>query len=310
MLRIPASSAITAFSAQHEPVAVVALGEAFECETQDCYAGQITSETVLRPHIDMAHFNRATGPVRVEGVRAGDVIRVEIEAIEIGEAGVMALSPGLGVLGDRISTPDTRIVPVRDGRAWVTPETPVPIAPMIGVLGVAPAGDPVSSSWPGEHGGNLDTRLLQAGTSLVLRARHDGALLAVGDLHAVQGDGELGGTGVEISGRVRLRIERVSDAAGEGALAALGNFPVLLHADGLSVLASAGTLDVAVRLGFAEIVDLVRGWRALSWDDAYRLSSLIVRTEVSQAVNPLVTARLTIPREWCPTVLFEQAQCD
>ena len=310
MIRVPASSAITAFSAQHEPVAVVALGEPFECETQDCYAGQITSESVLRPHIDMAHFNRATGPVRIEGVRAGDVIRVEVEAIEIGEAGVMALSPGLGVLGDKIVTPDTRIVPVRDGKAWVTPETPVAIAPMIGVLGVAPAGEPIGSSWPGEHGGNLDTRLLQAGTALLLRARHDGALLAVGDLHAVQGDGELGGTGVEISGRVRLRVERVTSAGSDGDFAMVGKFPVLLHAAGLSILASAETLDDAVRLGFADVVELLRGWRALSWDDAYRLSSLIVRTEVSQAVNPLVTARLTIPREWCPESLFEAGQRD
>lgn len=305
MLRIPASSAITAFSAQHEPVAVVALGEPFECETLDCYAGQIASEAVLRPHIDMAHFNRATGPVYVDGVRAGDVIRVEIEAIEIGETGVMALSPGLGVLGDRIFTPDTRIVPVRDGQAWVTQDTPVAIAPMIGVLGVAPAGEPISSSWPGEHGGNLDTRLLQAGTALYLRARHDGALVAVGDLHAVQGDGELGGTGVEISGHVRLRVERVDDAAPNGGLHTLGSFPMLRHDGGISLLASAMTLDEAVRVGFAEVVDLVRSWRALSWEDAYRLSSLIVRTEVSQAVNPLVTARLTIPPRWCPATMFE-----
>lgn len=299
MLRIGADRAITEFSAGHEPVAEVALGESFECETHDCYAGQISSEAVLRPHIDMAHFNRATGPVRIAGVRPGDQIRVEVEAIEIAENGVMALSPGLGVLGERITEPSTRIVPVSDGFAWVTPETPVPVAPMIGVLGIAPAGDPVGSSWPGVHGGNLDTRLLRAGAALLLRVSHEGALLGVGDLHAVQGDGELGGTGVEIAGRVRLRVERAAD---------IGRLPAVRHAGGLSLLASAGSLDDAVREGFAEAVSLLGEWRGLSWEDAYRLTSLVVRTEVSQMVNPLVTARVTIPREWCPEALFEGAR--
>ncbi|GAA1314335.1 acetamidase/formamidase family protein [Leucobacter albus] len=299
MLRIPASSAITAFSAHSEPVAVVALGEAFECETQDCYAGQITSEAVLRPHIDMAHFNPATGPVFVEGVLAGDVIRVDIEAIDIGEAGIMALSPGLGVLGDRIAAADTRVVPIADGQAWVTPELPVPVAPMIGVLGVAPAGDPIGTSWPGTHGGNLDTRILRAGSALLLRAQHDGALVAVGDLHAVQGDGELGGTGVEIAGRVRLRVSAV------GAEAYASELPAVVHEAGLSLLGSAATLDEAVRIAFAGAVDLVGGWRGLAWEDAYRATSLVARTEVSQLVNPLVTARVTIPRGWCPAALFE-----
>lgn len=302
MLRVPASSAITAFSAHHEPVAVVALGVSFECETHDCYAGQISSEAVLRPHIDMADFNRATGPVRIEGVRAGDLIRVEIEAIDIADSGVMALSPGLGVLGDRISAPDTRIVPISDGMAWVTPHTPVAVAPMVGVLGVAPAGEAIGSSWPGTHGGNLDTRLLQAGTALLLRVQHDGALLAVGDLHAVQGDGELGGTGVEIAGNVRLRVERADERDYPCDL------PAVRHDGGLSILASAETLDAAVQLGFSAVVDAVGSWHGLSWEDAYRLSSLIVRTEVSQAVNPLVTARVTIPRQWCPDALFESGR--
>lgn len=272
------------------------MGEVFECETADCYDGQIDSEAVLRPQIDMAHFNRATGPVRVVGVQPGDTIRVRVHSIDVAEHGVMALSPGLGVLGERIDQPETRIVPVRDGYAWVTPDTPVPIAPMIGVLGVAPGCKAVGSSWPGAHGGNLDTRVLRAGASLLLSAAHEGALLAVGDLHAVQGDGELGGTGVEIAGTVRLSVERAAH---------VGRLPAVVHSEGLSVLASAETIDAAVRAGFSEVVELVQQWRGLAWEDAYRTASLIVRSEVSQMVNPLATARITVPRDWCPAELFE-----
>ncbi len=295
MLRLTPDASVTSFSALNAPVAEVTIGEAFECDTFDCYAGQISSEAVLRPQIDMQHFNRATGPVRVTGVDAGDAICVVIEAIELTGSGVMALSPGLGVLGARIQQPETRVVPIRDGFAWVTDEVAVAVNPMIGVLGVAPEGDAVPTSWPGAHGGNLDTRVLQAGAALLLRAQQPGALLAVGDLHAVQGDGELGGTGVEIAGRVRLRVERSGYS---------GTLPAVRRDEGLSVLASADTLDQAVREGFAEVVALIGEWRGLRWEDAYRVASLIVCTEVSQMVNPLKTARLTIPREWCPDSLY------
>ena len=71
---------------------------------------------------------------------------------------------------------------------------------MIGVIGVAPAGAPVSTAVPGAHGGNMDTRLIGAGTVVYLPIAHEGALFAAGDLHAAMGDGEICGTGVEVSG--------------------------------------------------------------------------------------------------------------
>lgn len=292
---LSADQSVTTFSKRHSPVARVPLGQAFTCDTHDCYAGQISSERVLRPHIDMVDFNRATGPVYIEGVRAGDSIRVEIEAIELSSPGIMAVSPGLGVLGDQVLAPSTRFVPLRDGRAWLSEQVSVAVSPMIGVLGIAPAGDAISTSFPGTHGGNLDTRILTAGSALLLRAEHDGGLLAVGDLHAAQGDGELGGTGIEIGGSVRLRVEPSNHQ---------GTLPAIVNEEGLFVLASAPTLDDAIKLAFDELVALLAAWQELAWEDAYRLGSLIARTHVSQVVNPLVTVRMLIPREWCPANLW------
>lgn len=287
-----AAAAVTAFGPDFEPVGAVASGESFVLETVDCYDGQFTSTDVLRPDIDMARFNRATGPVHVDGVAAGDWVLVRIERIDVHGPGVMAVAPGLGVLGAQVTHPSTRLLPVEDGRVWLTERVSVPLRPMIGILGVATAGETVASSVPGPHGGNLDTRLLTAGVAMALRANQTGLGLAAGDLHAVMGDGELGGTGVEIGGRVQLAVEPFPDPG--------ATWPLLFADGALHVLASAADVDEAVRAGFAEAVQLMRKWHGLPWPDAYRLTSVVADLQISQLVNPRATVRVRLPREWCP----------
>lgn len=291
----PARS-VTTFSPEFEPIGSVEPGETFRIETVDCYDGQIASEQTLRPDVDMARFNRATGPVAVRGVDAGDWVRVRIERVELTGPGVMALTPGLGVLGETVAEPSTRLLEVRDGHAWLTPSVAVPLRPMVGIVGVATAGETVPSSVPGEHGANLDTRTLEAGASLAVRSHQPGVGLAVGDLHAAMGDGELGGTGIEIAGAVVLSVHRMP---GHG-----GRWPLALSAEGVGILASRASLDDAVRDAFAEGVELMARWHDLSWADAYRLTSVVSDLRVSQVVNPRTTARLAIPARWCPPELL------
>lgn len=283
---------VTTFAPGFDPVGTVDLGETFRVETVDCYDGQIASEQTLRPDVDMARFNRATGPVAVRGVGVGDWLRVRIERVDVTGPGVMALTPGLGVLGDAVRDSTTRLLDVREGHAWLTSSVAVPLRPMVGVVGVATAGETVSTSVPGEHGANLDTRMLEAGASFVVRSNQPGAGLAVGDLHAAMGDGELGGTGIEIAGSVTLSVHRMT--------AHTGRWPLVVSDGGVGVLASRASLDDAVHDAFAEGVQLMARWHDLGWADAYRLTSVVSDLRVSQVVNPRKTARLAIPARWCP----------
>ena len=292
MRRFGPERALTTFAATYDAIGSVALGQPFRVRTADCYDGQIADVDTLRPQIDMTRFNRATGPVAVEGVRAGEWVRICIDAIELAEVGVMALTPGLGVLGDKVAEPSTRLLAIRDGRAWLTDDVGVPLRPMVGILGVATSAETVATSTPGEHGGNLDTRILAPGASLAVRAQQAGLGLAVGDLHAAMGDGELGGTGIEIGGEVVLRVERLERYS--------GRWPAVLDSDGVHVLASRESLDDAVSDAFADAVDLMARWHQLAWEDAYRLTSVVADVRISQVVNPRRTARLSIPASWCP----------
>ncbi len=85
----------------------------------------------------------------------------------------------------------------------------IPLNPIIGVIGVGPEDEAVSAGTPGAHCGNMDnmdTKLITEGSTLNLPVFAEGALLGLGDFHAAMGDGEIGVSGIEISGRFLYKI--------------------------------------------------------------------------------------------------------
>lgn len=198
----------------------------------------------------------------------------------------MVLAPGFGLLGEEINEPHTKILLV-DDTVHFNHHT-LPKRPMIGVIGLAPAGTPVPTGTPHQHGGNMDCRFIGAGTSLYLPVEVSGGLLALGDLHAVMGDGEIGVSGAEIAGTVTVsvHVHKGSDIPA----------PALQREDTLAILRSAQTLEEASRLATTAMVDFLEA-RGYSRADAIMLCSAIGDLRVCQVVNPNVTMRMEIPRE-------------
>lgn len=274
---------------RHTPAAhTVEDGETFWVETEDGYHGQIHSAEVLRPQIDRSIMGCSTGPIAVAGAEPGDTLRVEVLAIQLAPQGVMVTSPGLGVLGHKITEPDTMIIPIQDGFAHFRGGLKVPASPMIGIIGVAPAGDDVHCLVPGDHGGNMDTKLIAAGALVYLPVTLAGAGLAVGDLHAAMGDGELDGTGIEIAGRVCLRTTVIK------------NFqvprPLVETREGLYAIASATDIPEAIKVATDDMVTLLMREKGLRFPDAYRLLSATCDIQVCQVVNKLPTVRVRAPK--------------
>ena len=142
----------------------------------------------------------------VEGAQTGDILKVEIIRIETADKGVMIDGPGEGVLKDIIKKPSTRIFEIGDGYVRFNDRLSFPVKPMIGVIGTAPAGKGIPTGTPGPHGGNMDCKKITEGATVYLPVNTEGALLAMGDLHAVMGDGEVGVCGVETAGRVTVKV--------------------------------------------------------------------------------------------------------
>ena len=199
------------FRRDHAPAARVASGAVVRFETGDvAYERLSKGESVEQ--IGLETFNRVTGPVFVEGAAPGDAIRVEILGIEIVRSWSVWL-PGFGGLGAHTTSVVARQIPLEGGRAVISKRTSVPVEPMIGCIGLAPADGVGSTFMPAYHwGGNMDLREMSPGTTVDLPVQVDGGLLSIGDHHAAMGQGEPTWVSLESAGRSTVRVSLVKGA--------------------------------------------------------------------------------------------------
>ena len=164
-----------------------------ECEI-NCNEGLISS-TASQLSPDRVRFpfvNPATGPLRVAGAKPGQVLAVQIHAMDLDAIGYTALWPGIGMFPDWVRQKEfgihTRAMEVSNGFVHWSDKRKLPIKPMVGVLGVAPVHGAVLTVDNGTHGGNLDAQEITIGSTVLFEVQQEGASLYVGDCHALQGD--------------------------------------------------------------------------------------------------------------------------
>jgi acetamidase/formamidase len=234
-----------------------------------------------------------SGPIFVEGAQPGDVLEIRIIAIDyLHNFGVNAFSPGGGILPDDYPYAGLKLIRWSAGATSVqfAPGITLPLAPFFGSIGVAPPPlvGRISSRPPGYYGGNLDNKDLVVGSTLYLPVQVPGALLSIGDGHAMQGDGEVTGTALETSlrGTFELRVIK-----GQRLKWPRAETPTHYIAMGLNE-----DLDEATRLAVREMVDFLMVEKKLSRDDAYMLCSLSADLHVTQAVDATKGVHVTIAK--------------
>jgi amidase len=295
MQTIPRTHVIYAMSRDHEPVARVAAGSVVCFETCDCFADQIADARAVFHELDWSRINPATGPVFVEGALPGDVLRVAVERITVrGSQAVMVTAPGLGAIGAELHEPYVRLVPLIDNHAVLPGGIRWPLEPMIGVIGVAPAAASVSCGTPGGHGGNMDCKLVRRGATLWLPVHAEGALFALGDVHAAMGDGEVSVCGLEVPAEVVVRLDVVKGRRLPT--------PLVATPEAICTIASAVTLDEAAGLATRQMADFVSDGAGLPLADAIDLMSIAGDLQICQVVDPLKTCRFSLPRTVADTL--------
>ena len=278
-----------AFSPDLEPTMSVLQGEEFTLETHDCFTGQLRSEQDLLDVLDWDRVNPATGPVYFEGVQPGDVVRVDILKLSVINQATMVTVPQEGVLGDMITEMETAVLKYAGDHVIFRDKISIPMAPMIGVIGVAPAQGKIPNGEPAAHGGNMDCTLISEGVSVYFTASVPGALFGCGDFHAVMGDGEIVICGAESPGEVRLRAQVVP------ALKGLPT-PFIETPEEFAAVASASSLDQAGTDATHNMAAFLTRFAPLSINDAGLLMSLVGDLKVCQVVDPQKTARFEFPK--------------
>jgi acetamidase/formamidase len=234
-----------------------------------------------------------TGPIFVDGAEPGDTLEVRILSIEfLHPFGVVAFSPGGGVLPDEFPYAHFTLLRWRPGADSVElkPGVTLRFAPFFGSIGVAPPPlvGRISSRPPGWHGGNLDNKDLVAGSILYLPVHVPGALVSIGDGHAMQADGEVTGTALETSlrGTFELHVRKGRRLRWPRAETPSHYIAMGLHED----------LDEAARLATREMVEFLVAEKGFSRDEAYVLCSLAADLHVTQAVDATKGVHATLAK--------------
>lgn len=169
----------------------------------------------------------------------------------------------------------------------------MPLKPMLGRLAVAPAGgEAFGGLWPGNFGGNMDAADAREGTTVYLPIFHEGALFYFGDGHALQGDGEIAGSGLETTMDVTLEFDLIKGQR-------IG-WPRMEDAEDIMVAGSARPLVDAFRIAQVELIDWLVEDYGFDRLDAYQVVSQGGHTRVANVVDPNYTIVAKFPKRLLP----------
>jgi len=277
------------------PIMKVTPGTALRLWSDDAFGGvlrsvdDLSSEKLVLPFV-----NPQTGPFYVEGAEVGDTLALHFVAIEPArDWGASAAIPFFGGMTstDRTVTlqdplPDTTWIYELDRAANTVTfaahhsehRIDLPVAPMLGTVGVAPAGGEARSSLvPDRFGGNMDTPQMRAGATVFLGVNVEGALFSIGDGHYRQGEGEACGTAVEGAMTTTLIVELVKGGA--------PGWPRIEDDTHLMTVGSSRPMEDSWRIGNAELVHWVAALHGLHPMDSYQLLAQIAEVPVANVVD-------------------------
>ena len=280
----------------NEPSLTVAPGETFVAETELCSGDWLKSiDDLYEPGIGFGP--NPTVVVAIEGAQPGDMLAVHIEDIVPDELGYTGFGPGANPFPDWIRHKEwgvvTKTVRIRDGWVEWSDDLKLPVQPMIGTLGTAPAVEVFNNGWPGRNSAATWTcRSCGPGRRCYLPVYVPGALLHIGDVHAIQGDGEINsGGGIECRSVVTLTVdveprpERMT-------------WPRIVDETHLTAVGCARPAEDAFRIATEQLIYWLADDYGMDEREAFLLLGQVLEARCTQFVDPLYTYVAKIRREY------------
>jgi acetamidase/formamidase len=281
----------------HNPVTfTVKPGEIFEVETLPNCGWRFDTHTGQWDHHAAGGINASAGNIAVEGAAAGRNIVVHVLDIRLHEYGYTrlrwpsALLPALA--GEKGWEGGEKVVRIREGHIEWSARLRIPARPMIGYLGVARSEEVGDNRHNGRFGGNIDAQEIAPPCRVHLPVFVDGAMLHVGDIHAVQGDGEIDGAGgIETAGVVTMKIE-LADRPQR-----FGN-PRIETDDWIATTGFARPAEAAFSAALGDLIHWMVDEFGFKPAEAHMLLAQVLQARVTQFVNPLFTCVCRVQRRY------------
>jgi len=281
----------------NEPTLRVEPGERFRVVTQ------MNAGPWLDDHADGEALRRkiragnpASGCIFVEGAHPGDLLEVRIHEITPhdigfthfgGSTGAMPAYFGAGGIGDH-----GRVVKIEKGRILWSDRLSLEARPMLGFVGTSPKRETRHNGWAGTWGGNLDMQEVSAGAAVYLPVEVEGALLHVGDMHALQGDGEIcGAGGIETGGSAVLECAVLPRPKSF-------NWPRVVNQSHIMVAANDKPAEAAFRSGLENLLLWMEEEYEIPRADGFLLLGQVLEARVTQFVNPTYTYCLKVAKRY------------
>jgi amidase len=261
----------TAYHAGLVPAYHVGLGEVVLVECQHGLPGLVTRDGTFKEAKEGDPVNPGTGPISIEGIESGDALAIDILDIRVADWGYSA----------------GRIFELTNGFAVFDKDLRLPLQPMIGQIGIAPATGQMDTRTPADTGGNMDCKEVRAGSTLVFTAQVKGGMVGMGDLHALQGDGEISGQGIECDAEVLVRFRKLPEP--------LSPRPVVLRPEFVATMGAHKDLGEAAWQATDDMVQLVSHATGRTEKNARMLVNLVGNLRISQIVDSAKGARMEMP---------------
>jgi amidase len=269
--RLGSDRSFTSWKAEMEAAWHVGIGEVIIVEMSHGMPGLVTRDGKFLDAGPDSIINPQTGPIFVDGIEAGDSLAIDILDIKVGDWGYCS----------------RRIFELKDGYAEFSRTLKLPLEPMIGGIGVAPSEGSVDTRAPGGTGGNLDCREVRAGSTIVFKSRVKGALVGMGDAHALQGDGEITGQGIETDAEAIIRFRKLPGTFSDS--------PVIIRKESFSTLSAHKDLESAAWQATDDMISLLQQKTGRSKEDARLLVGLTGKLKINQIVDPTKGTRMEVP---------------
>jgi amidase len=282
--RVSRETRIYILDPDNRPAATIRSGDEMIVETWDAFEGErdaaLLSERTLR--------GPATGPIYVDDARPGDALKVEFISIAPWGDAVHLVRPGRGFLEEEFTQPYSTVMSIDGGDVVVGDRIRIPLAASVGFVATTPTYRQSTASDSGPYGGDFDMKELCAGSTLYLPVFVPGGLLAVGDCHAVVGDGAVAGTGAECAAEIQMRVTVEKDRRLTS--------PRALTPSHLVVLSYGEHLEAAMKQAVRAMVDYLVQEKDMAPYDAYTLLSLAGDIRVSRTFRPISPVKMMLSR--------------